>query len=76
MEDNQNQFNWFHGDQLPAFVRESLERESGIRILIILFVFTEEETVEDVDDNDGIDIEYQRWLDKEITNFSDVDGED
>lgn len=40
---------------------------TAIHFLIILLDFTEEETVEDADDNDGIDIEYQHWIDDEIT---------
>jgi hypothetical protein len=38
-----------------------------IRLLIILFVFTENETVEDANDNDGIDIDYHHWQDDKIT---------
>lgn len=40
---------------------------TAIHFLIILLDITEEETVEDADDNDGIDIEYQHWIDDEIT---------
>lgn len=30
LEDNKYHFNWFEGDQLPGFVSESLQEESGI----------------------------------------------
>lgn len=40
---------------------------TAIHFLIILLGITEEETMEDADDNDGIDIEYQHWIDDEIT---------
>ncbi|GFY67179.1 hypothetical protein TNIN_145811 [Trichonephila inaurata madagascariensis] len=62
LEDNQYHFNWFDEDQLPAFVSESLEDES------------EEDTKDDEEDNE--DIQYQHWIDNEISSFNDDDNED
>ncbi|GFX15651.1 uncharacterized protein TNCV_2131371 [Trichonephila clavipes] len=55
-------FNWFDGDQLPAFVSEPLQNES-------------EEDIKDADE-DNKDIQYQQWIDNEILNFNDDDNED
>ena len=59
-----------------TFTVNYFDKLTAICLLIILFVFAEEETVEDADDNDGIDIEYQHWWDDEIRNFSGKDHED
>ncbi|GFY41708.1 uncharacterized protein TNIN_279911 [Trichonephila inaurata madagascariensis] len=62
LEDNQYHFNWFDGDQLPAFVSESLQDESEV-------------DTKDADE-DNKDIQYQHWIDDEISNFNDDDNED
>ncbi|GFT49910.1 uncharacterized protein TNCV_4175491 [Trichonephila clavipes] len=61
LEDNQH-FNWFDGDQLPAFVSESFQDEL-------------EEYTKDVDE-DNEDVQYHHWIDDEILNFNDGDNED
>ncbi|GFT30679.1 uncharacterized protein TNCV_758831 [Trichonephila clavipes] len=61
LEDNQYHFNWFDGDQLPAFVSESLQ----------------DEPVDTKDaDEDNEDIQYQHWIDDEISIFNDDNNED
>ncbi|GFX08079.1 uncharacterized protein TNCV_1237581 [Trichonephila clavipes] len=50
LEDNQYHFNWFDGDQLPAFVSESLQDESEV------------ETKDADEDNENI--QYQHWIDE------------
>ncbi|GFQ70182.1 hypothetical protein TNCT_90451 [Trichonephila clavata] len=59
MENNQFHFNWFDGDQLLAFVSESLRDES-------------EENTKNAD-HDIEDIQYQHWMDDELSNFKDAD---
>ncbi|GFY58233.1 uncharacterized protein TNIN_74431 [Trichonephila inaurata madagascariensis] len=60
LEDNQYHFNWFDGDQLLAFVSESLQDESDTKDA----------------DEDNEDIQYQHWIDDEISNFNDDDNGD
>ncbi|GFT59225.1 uncharacterized protein TNCV_3891731 [Trichonephila clavipes] len=61
LEDNQH-FNWFNGDQLPAFVSESVQDES-------------EEDTKDADE-DNEDVQHHHRIDDEILNFNDDDNED
>ncbi|GFW84840.1 uncharacterized protein TNCV_681281 [Trichonephila clavipes] len=61
-KDNQYHFNWFDGDQLLAFVSESLQDESEVDI-------------KDADE-DNEDIQYQHWIDDELSIFNDDDNED
>lgn len=84
-------FHWFDGDQLPGFVSEQLEEQSGnLFSFLIFFVslqffrsslfelfFTVEGNEDNADDdNDDLDIQYQDWLDDELSNFNDNDNED
>ncbi|GFR09909.1 hypothetical protein TNCT_311821 [Trichonephila clavata] len=61
LEDNQHPFNWFDGDQLPAFISESLQDESV--------------SSKDADD-DYEDIQHQYCIDDEISNFIDNNNEE
>ncbi|CAF4890809.1 unnamed protein product [Pieris macdunnoughi] len=49
LEDNQYQFDWFDGDQLPAFVSESLDKNSE----------AETNNADIDDDDDDIDTQYK-----------------
>ncbi|GFQ85059.1 uncharacterized protein TNCT_24591 [Trichonephila clavata] len=62
LEGHQYHLNWFDGDQLPAFVSESLQDES-------------EEDTKDSDDNNE-DIQYQHWIGDEISNLNNGNNED
>ncbi|GFX70268.1 uncharacterized protein TNCV_4617051 [Trichonephila clavipes] len=62
LEDNPYHFNWFDGDQLLVFVSESLQDES------------EAETKDADEDNENI--QYQHWIDDEISNYNDKNNED
>ncbi|GFW37609.1 uncharacterized protein TNCV_4028051 [Trichonephila clavipes] len=62
LEDNQYHFKWFDGDQLSAFVCELLQDESEV------------DTKDTDEDNE--DIQYQNWIDDEISIFNDDDNED
>ncbi|CAH2096953.1 unnamed protein product [Euphydryas editha] len=65
LQDGKYDFHWFDGDQLPGFVSESLEEQS------------EEENKGNADDDDhDLDIQFQDWLDDELSNFNDDDNED
>ncbi|CAK1579648.1 unnamed protein product [Parnassius mnemosyne] len=63
--DGKYDFYWFDGNQLPGFVSQSMEQQSV------------EEPKDSADDqDDDLDIEYQDWLDDELSNFNDDDNED
>ncbi|GFW67920.1 uncharacterized protein TNCV_3872491 [Trichonephila clavipes] len=62
LKGNQYHFNWFDGDQLPAFVSESLQDESEV-------------DTKDADE-DNEDIQYQHWIDDELSIFNDDNNED
>lgn len=88
LDENQYQFYWFDGDQLPSFVSELLENESGmlsshqINFLyaqqfipsIMFFVFSEDSNKDD--DDDDLNIEIQNWFEDESRNSYEANYED
>ncbi|CAG9765833.1 unnamed protein product [Ceutorhynchus assimilis] len=66
LKENQYHFNWFDGDQLPAFVSESLQEDTE-----------KAASVDNGDDDDDWNVKYQHWLDDENSNNTvDDDYED
>ncbi|KAG8304744.1 hypothetical protein J6590_086693 [Homalodisca vitripennis] len=67
LEDNQYQFHWFDGDQLPSFVSESLQTEED--------ELSNDMDNDEDDDNADFSTQFNDWHNDEDENSNDSESE-